>query len=171
MIATSQQAGLRRERVAATLWSRSPEAQALTNLRQALPGIRAAFSCDDLRSQGDTLTLDYELAHTDIEREQAGSALPDDGIAEFGGPFLEGISINEPPFEEWLSKTRADCARIVRDTLFDAGNAALDAGNARKALLVAERILELDPFEEAGMRLCLKAHAANGEYSHLQRRL
>lgn len=168
MIAASANNGLRRELAAATLWSRSPETQARTNLRQALSVIRTAVGDDIILSNGGMLTVDRSLVTLDIDALDDETSDPGDSVSHFGGLFLEGISINDPPFEEWLAAKRATCARAVRDILFDAGSAALETGNAQRALQAADRILALDQFEEAGMALCLKAHAANGERSRVQ---
>lgn len=170
MIADADSTGLRREAAAATLWSRSPEPQARTNLRQALSVIRTAVGDDIILSDGGMLAMDRSLVTLDIDALDDGTIDLGDGVSGFGGPFLDGISVNEPPFEEWLATRRAACARAVRDILFDAGSAALEAGDAPHALRAAERILALDPYEEAGMALCLKAHAANGERSRVQLR-
>ena len=168
MVATSANNGLRREVAAATLWSRSPETQARTNLRQALSVIKTSIGDEVIRSKGGMLALDRSLAMVDIDALDDRAADLGDVVSTFGGPFLDGISINEPPFEEWLAAERSKCARAVRDILFDVGRAALEAGNSQRALQAADRILALDQFEEAGMALCLKAHAAIGERSRVK---
>lgn len=168
MIATSANNGLRRELAAAMLWSRSPETQARTNLRQALSVIRTTIGDKIILSNGGMLALDRGLVALDIDALDDESIDLGDSVSNFGGPFLDGISINEPSFEEWLAAKRATYARTVRDSLFDAGSAALKSGNAQRALQAADRILTLDQFEEAGMALCLKAHAATGERSRVQ---
>ncbi|MBS9717555.1 hypothetical protein J4E70_11415 [Pseudohalocynthiibacter aestuariivivens] len=169
MIAAAANSGLRREQAAAMLWSRSPDAQARTNLRQALSVIRTATDGDEIIvSNGGMLALDRSVVALDIDALDDETMDPSDIISNFGGPFLDGISINEPPFEEWLATERALRARAVRDTLFDAGSAALASGDAQRALQAADRILFLDQYEEAGMALCLKAHAAKGERSRVQ---
>ena len=168
MIGASANSGLRRERAAATLWSRSPETQARTNLRQALSVIRTSVGDEIIQSNGGLLVLDRSVVALDIDALDKGPLEPGDSVSNFGGTFLDGISINEPPFEDWLAAKRASYARSVRDMLFDTGSAALDSGDAQRALQAAERILALDQFEEAGMGLCLKAHAANGERSRVQ---
>lgn len=168
MVAASANNGLRREVAAAMLWSRSPETQARTNLRQALSVIRTSIGDEIIRSKGGMLTVDRSLTTVDIDALDDESTDLGDSVSTFGGPFLDGISINDPPFEEWLAAERAKCARAVRDILFDAGSAALETGNAKWALQAADRILSHDQFEEAGMALCLKAHAANGERSRVK---
>lgn len=168
MIAASTSKGLRRELAAATLWSRSPETQARTNLRQALSVIRTAIGDKVIVSNGGVLALDRSLVALDIDALDGNLIDLGDDAATFGGQFLDGILINEPPFEDWLAGKRATYARAVRDALFDAGSVALEAGDAQRALQAADRILSLDQFEEAAMGLCLKAHAANGERSRVQ---
>ena len=168
MIACSSKNGLRREEAAATLWSRSPETQARTNLRQALSSIRASFDDPVLQSNGELLNLNREYVALDLDALDTGTIEHGKPIADFGGAFLEGVSTNEKSFEDWLMTRRSGFARTVRDILFDTGTAGLESGDAKRALAAAERILALDPYEEAGMALCLKAYAANGERSRMQ---
>lgn len=163
MIVDSANNGMRREQAAATLWSRSQETQARTNLRQALSVIRSGFGVEIVISSGATLALDRSLVELDVDALNNEAIDPGASLPDFGGTFLDGISISEPPFEDWLAAKRASFARSVSDKLFDAGSAALDTGDAQRALQAADRILALDPYDEAGMGLCLKAHAAGGE--------
>lgn len=166
MLATAPNNSLRREQAAAMLWSRSPEQQARTNLRQALFAIRTAASGDALVvSDAGILSLDRSLIALDIDELATGSG---DAHAVQSGIFLEGISVNEPPFEEWLITERASQSRALRDALFDLGTAALKRGDTQKALQASDQILALDPYEETAMALCLKAHAAKGERSRVQ---
>ena len=171
MVAASGTGGLPRDVAAATLWSRSPEQQARTNLRQTLSGLRAAAGADVIRSSGAALDVNRAVIVSDLDGLAAGDADIATDVAGFGGVFLDGFNLNEPPFEEWVSAQRAHCAQLVRDYLLDAGTAALDAGQARTALQISERLLALDPFEEAAMGLCLKSMAANGERARMARRL
>ncbi len=168
MIACAAKGGLRREVAAATLWSRSPDAQARTNLRQALSTIRSSIDEAIVRSNGGMLTLDRDLVTVDLDALDPTSITDSNAINSFGGPFLDGITINEPPFDEWLTAKRAVFSRTVRDVLFDTGTAALERGEPKLALATADRILTLDPYEETGMALCLKAYAALGERSRVQ---
>ena len=92
------------------LWSRSPEAQARTNLRQALATLRKSLQPgpDVVRADGGVLGIRRESAILDINGlsdpempAQAGDLpLP-------AGEFLEGVAINEPGFAEWLTGERA----------------------------------------------------------------
>ncbi len=170
MIADAADSGIRREQAAATLWSRSPETQARTSLRQALSTLRAALGEGVILSHGGTLTLNRDEVFLDIDVLGRDAQDPIEDIPGFGGSFLEGVSVNEPPFEDWLSTTRAFYARSVKDRLLEVGQAALGGGDAATAVQAADRILALDAYDESGMALCLQAHAANGERSRVQLR-
>ena len=71
--------GLRRDQAAARLWSRSPEGQARTNLRQALSAVRSACGGENvILSDGDVLLLNHDLVRLDV-------------------PSGGGVFLDEPP--------------------------------------------------------------------------
>ena len=74
----------------------------------------------------------------------------------YQGEFLEGLALNEPVFEEWLSEIR----RELSDTALHVMLKLLDAyerdGAAEAGLRIARRILVLDRFQETAHRAVMR---------------
>jgi len=160
----------RRERIAATLWARSGEAQARGSLRQTLTTIRKALQpagVPGIISDGDTLHLDPEGVSVDAARLDA--ALADGPTAElaravelYAGDLLDGFTLNEEPFEEWLAAERTR----IRERALEAMRRQLDrhaeARETSAGLALGERLLALDATVEAAHRAMMRLHAAAG---------
>ncbi|MDH3236792.1 MAG: adenylate cyclase, partial [Alphaproteobacteria bacterium] len=160
----------RRERIAATLWPRSGEAQARGSLRQTLTTIRKTLQpagVAGIISDGDTLHLDPEGVSVDAARLE--TALADGSTAElaraaelYAGDLLDGFWLNEEPFEEWLAVERTR----IRESALEAMRRQLDhhaeAGQTAAGLALGERLLALDPTVEAAHRAMMRLHAASG---------
>jgi TolB-like protein/two-component SAPR family response regulator len=160
----------RRERIAATLWSRSGEAQARGSLRQTLTTLRKALQpagVAGIVSDGDTLHLDPEGVSVDAARLDAALAGgSQDDLARaaglYAGDLLEGFALAEEPFEEWLAAERTR----IREGALEAMRRLLDnyaeAGETEAGLALGERLLALDPTVEAAHRAMMRLHAAAG---------
>jgi TolB-like protein/DNA-binding SARP family transcriptional activator len=160
----------RRERIAATLWSRSGEAQARGSLRQTLTTLRKALQpagIPGIISDGDTLHLDPEGVSVDAALLDA--ALSNGSQAElaraarlYGGDLLDGFALAEEPFEDWLAAERTR----IREGAIEAMRRLLDhhaeAGETDEGLALGERLLALDPTVEAAHRAMMRLHAAAG---------
>ena len=90
-----------------------------------------------------------------------------------GRPLLEDV---EHP--EWAAEAREQYRARLVTTLLDAGGLALAAGEARKALELAGRAVEIDPIAERGWAITMGAHRSLGDrfaalraYDRCRRRL
>jgi len=167
----------RRERIAATFWSRSGEAQARGSLRQTLTTLRKALQpagVPGIISDGDTVHLDPEGVRVDAARLDA--ALADGGPASlaraaelYAGDLLDGFALAEEPFEDWLAAERTR----IREGALGAMRRLLDrhaeAGETEAGLALGERLLALDPAVEAAHRAMMRLHAAAGGRSAVVR--
>jgi DNA-binding SARP family transcriptional activator len=72
-----------------------------------------------------------------------------------GGELLEGLSVREDPFEEWLADQRARIKALACDRLGAAARSRADAGAIDEAIETARRHLGLDPANEAAHRLLM----------------
>lgn len=94
-----------REEIMALLWSDRGEAQARASLRQALTGLRRDLGAEGaglLRIEEDSIALDPRKVSVE---------------AANGEPFLAGLSIRDPAFEDWLRDTRLSFGDEVADAL------------------------------------------------------
>ncbi|MDW4549051.1 BTAD domain-containing putative transcriptional regulator [Defluviimonas sp. D31] len=169
MIAMAGPGGLHRDTAADLLWSRSDQAQARTNLRQSLASLRKALGTDAdvIETRGAMLGLRFDAVELDIDA--LGKDAPPrtaaqrlDGLAATS-TLLAGLSVNEPPFEDWLTAERAKYAALVTSELARIAEALIGAGNLSGASTAARKLLELDEFNEAAHRLVLRILHAQGE--------
>ncbi len=156
-----------RDRLTGLLWSDRAEEQARNSLRQALVALRkdfAALDADPLVLNGDRVGLNTKLVGVDVVEFLAASASTDASELRraadlYAGPFLDGLTIADSAFEDWLREARADLASraiMVLDSL-----AAALAGDER--IVAAQRLVTLDPLREASHRALIEAYAAKGE--------
>jgi DNA-binding SARP family transcriptional activator len=139
-----------RRRLAFLLWPDSTEAQARTNLRKALHGLRRALPEGFLDGDAQTLRWRTDARYTlDLEAfEQARD--PRAAVDASGGDLLAGH------YDEWVLDER----ERLRDRYAD----ALERLAAEPdGLAYAERLVRLDPLREAGTRAVMRLHAARGD--------
>src|SRR5262245_38068310 len=99
-----------RDKLASLIWGSTAEASARTSLRQTLYALRKSLrnaAPPPIRLEGETVSLDPDAVVVDVyELERcAGEGTPDAlarVAAIYGGEFLDGLVIDEPPFEDWL---------------------------------------------------------------------
>ncbi len=110
-----------REKVASLLWGNSGEQQARANLRQTLMALRGALPQGGIASlaiDGDALSFDAAAAHVDVAAFKQAVAVGTPAALEqaaglYRGELLEGFSLREPKFEEWLEGERAHLRRLA----------------------------------------------------------
>src|SRR5512145_674938 len=98
-----------REKLASLLWGGMPEPQARSGLRQSLFTLRKAMGVEPpiLLVDGGTVALSPTSVDVDVaefERHVAGDtpAAFERAAVLYRGELLEGLSLQEAPFEEWL---------------------------------------------------------------------
>src|SRR5213594_1627502 len=156
-----------RDKLAALLWgdasderARHSLRQALVTLRQALP--RAAAAC--LVEEGDNVGVSPTAVEVDVTRFEAlaTAASPEAlerAAALYRGDLLEGMSVAEPPFEEWLRAERERLRELAIESLAKllAHHARTDA--VEHAVQTAVRLLGLEPAQEAVHRTLMRLYA------------
>jgi len=138
-----------REHLATLLWADTGDQRARHNLRQALSRIRqlceSAVVCRE-----DTVGVDPETCVTDVAefRRLAGSGNPEElraSLALYRGDLLEGMSLREDTFEEWLEPARRGLRRIACQAAESLGSLLAAAGRVEEAMEVLNRRLTMDP--------------------------
>ncbi|MBT4488720.1 MAG: hypothetical protein HOC72_14340 [Rhodospirillaceae bacterium] len=153
-----------RAKLAALLWSDRGEAQARSSLRQTLSVLRKALGEPGkgvIRASAQELSIDHQAIAVDTAAFQSGS---DPAAAElYLGPFLDGLDVRSPLFEEWLGQERARLAeRAAR-----AFTALLQQyqHDREKCLAYAAKLLALDPLREDMHRLVMHHHQQQGRWN------
>src|SRR5580765_4708504 len=157
-----------RDKLAALLWGDMREAQARAGLRQTLFTLRKALGDPDpLRVVGETVALDPALATVDVRifeeciargtREALEEAVP-----LYQGDLLEGLTLQEPPFEDWLLSERLRLRELALEGLARLLAQHRDAGALDEAVQTALRLVALDPLQEPAHRTLMRLYTQLG---------
>src|SRR5436190_7869884 len=76
--------------------------------------------------------------------------------------LVRGELLADEPDAPWAEADRAAAARLVARARVLSAEAALATGHAADAALAAENALDHDPYDEAALRVLMRAHAAAG---------
>ena len=162
-----------RDKLAALLWGNNGEPQARVNLRQALSTIRRAMPTSNggrLLSEGDTITLKLEDLDVDVARfeELAAGPTPDwheQAIALYRGDLLDGFTIREEPFEDWLRVERERLRGIAIATLEKLVAHYAATNDLAPCARAATRLLSLEPLREDIHRALMRVYASEGRFN------
>lgn len=168
----------RRERLVGLLWSDGEDSKARHSLSQALYAIRlmvngaVCIEGEDLEFKPRALYVDA----LDLERHlQSGKVASAADL--YRGDFLEGFWVRRAKgFEEWMQRERARLSALARDALREAIKQGRERCDWAEVRLRAERLVELDPYDEAAYAELMRAFwmtgdraAALARYESLQR--
>ena len=158
-----------RDKIAALLWGDTGEEQARHSLRQTLVGLRKALSGAEsiLRTESDALSLDPEQIEVDANELQRLASQDKEEVLEkastlYQGDLLEGLNVNEDPFEEWLLSERERLRELAQEVLARLIGMYGRAKNFEMAAKTANRLLALDPLQEAVHRTLMRVYAQMG---------
>jgi adenylate cyclase len=147
-----------REHLAGLLWGEMSEERARHNLRQCVSALRRVLGADVIVADGGTLCLDSRAVEVDVAAGEGGAV----DAATHSGEFLEGLSVREDAFDEWLVDQRGRLKRLTCDRLGEAATARAAAGAVDDAIELARRQLTLDPASEEAHRLLIELYGRCG---------
>jgi DNA-binding SARP family transcriptional activator len=159
-----------RDKLASLLWGNTVETTARTSLRQTLYALRKSVRGADpppLRMEADTVSLDPHAVRVDVAgflqgvAEENSSGLAD-ALTLYQGDFLEGLAIQEPPFEDWLLGERERLRELALEGLARLLAQQQAAGATEAAVQAALRLLALDPLQEPVQRALMRLYAETG---------
>lgn len=158
-----------RSEVAELLWTHN----AMAALRLELHRLRALPGAAQWLHADGALHLDAGSDHAAFE---AALARGDDGAALrlFDGSdetvFLHGLELRRAPaFDEWRAAERSRLDEVVREALARRAEGLRRRGELTRAERYAERLLSLDPSDEAGYRLLIQTALERGDLRAAQR--
>ena len=158
-----------RERLATLLWSSSPDAQARASLRQAVAAIRRILPdvmTEPRPGEADSLAVDPAALQVDVTAfeaaDPADDAEADRAIDLYAGDFLGDLIVGEADFDNWASMER----QRLRDraiTMMTGRLASLaDSRDGQREAVVAQRLLTIDPLNEAAARAMMRLAVRQG---------
>lgn len=167
-----------RDALAGLLWGELSEADAKSNLRQALANLRklvepyllitrdsVAFE-PTLPYTLDTLAFEQRLQDSRDRPAELRAQLLEEAANLYQGDFLAGLFVREAPdFEEWLLAKRLHYRELALHTLHTLTQYHLEQGHYGRAIDSATRLLALDGWREETHRQLMLAQLRSGQRS------
>ena len=156
-----------RDALATLLWSGVGDEQARHSLRQSLFALRRAIAFDPFVVDGERVGLREGAACVDTAAfERAVAAGTREALREAGalyrGELLEGVRLDEAPFDDWLAAERHRLRELAVSALDKLLAMDLQAGAQDAATETALRLVALDPLRESAHRTLMDLHVRQG---------
>jgi len=163
----ARQDWVRRDELAHLFWPDQDNASARRNLRFVLHSAKGLPAATGLASDRERVRFapltDLTLFETACAESRFG-----DAIELYRGPFLSGLDAPDgEPFSDWLRSARDRLAANFRNAAFEHSRRDVVDDHARAVL--ARRLLEHDPYDEAALRQLLGVLAASGRADEARR--
>ncbi len=176
-VASQERRSASRVKLADLLWSDRGPDQARASLRQAIAELRAADPtlADALIISRDSLSLSAGSITTDAEQIASAAACGDMNrlaqlLEEIDGGFLDDLNGLSPGFDEWLQVERVRQQEWLFAIVLDALAARTVAGDIRERQRILSALDNLDPINEAVVRMRLRLDHAAGDAASMHRR-
>jgi predicted ATPase/DNA-binding SARP family transcriptional activator len=162
-----------RDHLADLLWSETNNQQARTNLRYLLPEVRRQLG-DYLIITPQTIAwqrqapywLDVEQLRTTLTArpETITTLALQANLDLYQGEFLAGFMVrNVPVFEEWVVRQREEVHALVVQGGYTLAERYWQQADYQAGLTATQRLLQWEPWHEAGHRLQMQLLAATGQ--------
>jgi TolB-like protein len=154
------------------LWGERSEEQARGSLRQTLSELRAALSASaksPIITTRESVTWAPGSAWIDARVLESVGTSEDEGMLReaatlIGGELMDGMSIGETAFEQWLAAERARF-RLLADTVYTRLMKAAElGGRLEEALAHGLKQLSFDPLQEHVHRALMRIYTAQGRH-------
>ena len=154
------------------LWGERSESQARGSLRQTLSELRAALAgsaSQSIMASKETVAWAAGSAWIDakVVESAAGGADHDalrDAAELTGGELMEGLSVGEAGFEQWLAAERERFRLLACTIHARLMECAVHDGRLEEALTHGLKLLSLDPLQERVHRGLMRLYAAQGRH-------
>jgi TolB-like protein/DNA-binding SARP family transcriptional activator len=167
LLALAPAAGWSREQLTALLWGDRDEEQARGSLRQALAELRRILGVSALLTDREVAAFDPAVVSVDaveLARLAAAGEL-EQAAALYRGELLEGVSLPDSGFADWLLVERTRLHDLAVGVLAR----LLKTQSGDVAIETAERLLQLDPTREDTHRALMRLYAVKGDRSQALR--
>jgi len=155
----------RREKLVDLLWGGVPIANGRHSLSMALTVLRSILGPEAIRSSTLQVKVLPGAVAVDLDRLHSGDVHPsgENPPLEVAG-FLQEFEIADAPaFQDWRDRQHAQLLPSIQAGLLTLIDLARRSGDMQKVMLLAERLLSLDPLAEEGIRARMEAFALQGD--------
>lgn len=158
-----------REKLASLFWPDAQPDQARASLRHALAAMRNALEPLAIEATHDRVVLAPGRLRIDVEALARAARERVADLQNVGhlyrGQFLEGESLNNPDFDDWLTFERTRCRNLAQSAFEHAIADLGGRGMTKDAVMLAQSLVSLDPLREQSHRLLMQTFEAAGERS------
>src|SRR5262245_28325501 len=158
-----------RDKLATLLWPDIDDRQARANLRKVLFVLRselsvisASLGLDEDPVRLDTGALDVDVLTFERLVRQAPPETLREAAELYQGELLEGLSVTETPFEQWLTTSRERLRDLALEALARLLRQQTESEEPAVAVATALRLLALDPLQEAVHRALMRLYVRAG---------
>jgi len=156
-----------RDRLTALLWGDRGDKQARHSLSQTLLSLRQELGEANslLLIERETVTLRADAVESDVldfRRLASGSGDLRAALDLYRGPFLDGFSLREPGFEDWLLEQRTQLQGLAFSTFLALAEAQTAAGDWNAALSTLNSAIRFDPLAEEAYRRLMALQIEHG---------
>ena len=159
-----------RDKLMALLWGETTDTLARQSLRQTLTRLRRSLGEGApalLTDRQDTIALAPEAVRVDALEFEGAIAAGDHASLEraavlYQGDLLEGINVDEAPFEEWRVVERERLRELALEGLARLLVQQTKSDTAEPAIQTALRILAMDPLQEVVHRALMRLFVRQG---------
>jgi TolB-like protein/DNA-binding SARP family transcriptional activator len=154
------------------LWGERSESQARASLRQTLSELRSALAGtagSSIIASKEAITWVPGSAWIDAKVLESVAASEDDGALRdaaelIGGDLMEGLSVGEAGFEQWLTTERERFRLLACSVYGRLMERAEHGGSLEEALTFGLKLLSVDPLQEHVHRALMRLYAAQGRH-------
>ena len=165
-LAFSADRGVSRDKLLAVFWPESDSERARGTLKQSLYALRhelgdleLVLGTTELRLNSAVIQCDaqvFEKAHAQGELDRA--------VEAYGGPFLDGVHIDDAPeFERWVDSERDRLSALHRSVLQSLATRAAASGDNASAVAWWKHLTRVDPLSASTSLGLMKALVAAGD--------
>ena len=160
-----------RDKLTGLLWSDRADTHARDSLKHALTRLRKCLASVDatpIIADRQFVRLDPAAISIDVvafERllEDGSPVAVEQAMALYRGDLLDGISVRDPAFEDWLLVERQRLRHLVEEAAANLMRTSLASGALDSADAAARRLLSLDPLREEACRALMQIYSDRGE--------
>ncbi len=157
-----------RDELAHLFWPDQDNVSARRNLRWVLHSAKELRGLPDLEADRERVRFATITDVSAFDQAVAESRWTD-ATALYTGPLLDGLDADcSEPFQNWLRSARGRYADSFRAASLEVARQCAGVDDDR-CLVLAERMLAEDPFDEQALRVLMRAFAATGRTHQLQR--
>ena len=156
-----------RDRLTALLWGDRGDKQARHSLSQTLLSLRQELgeASSLLLIERETVALRADAIDCDVLEFRRLATMPGElraALDRYRGPFLDGFSLREPGFEDWLIEERTQLQSMAFSTYLALADAQSAAGDGNAAISTLNGAIRFDPLAEEAYRRLMTLQIEQG---------